>query len=287
MQPIILVSARQRVSSSVAVTARWVRLVPMLAALLCGCGHDEGEPADTKEAVDNTAWGDNVTITFGDGSFRFRSNGLPNHALQAEYVMPDDFTPCVPHPTADCSHIEPVNTAVQANSLDYTIPLTPQKVTETFSLPFGAMGVMISGAPVYNPYEGDGTTVAMNANFTLTNTKGQEVAFMDSCSGHPSPHPAEQYHYHGLPNCVTAQVDDEDGPSHIIGYGFDGFPIYGDRDIDGEPVDPATLDECNGIESPTPEFPDGIYHYVMLDVPTVQSTIRCLHGKLLAPLPGS
>ena len=43
-------------------------------------------------------------------------------------------------------------------------------------------------------------------------------------------------------------------------------------------------DICNGIESPTPEFPNGIYHYVMLDVATVQSTIRCLHGKLSFPL---
>ena len=39
-------------------------------------------------------------------------------------------------------------------------------------LPFGAMGVIISGSTVYNPYEGDGTTVAMNANFTIPNQKG-------------------------------------------------------------------------------------------------------------------
>jgi len=83
---------------------------------------------------------------------------------------------------------------------------------------------------------------------------------------------------------VTAQVDDDGGPSHIIGYAFDGFPIYGDRDVDGERVRPETLDECNGIDSPTPEFPDGIYHYVLLHVMTVQSTIRCLHGKLDKPL---
>ena len=138
---------------------------------------------------------------------------------------------------------------------------------------------MISGSKVYNPYEGDGVTVAMNANFTLTNSQGQKVAFMDSCNGHPSPHPLAQYHYHGLPMCVTAQVDQMNGPSHIIGIAFDGFPIYGDRDINGKAIDPKTLDECNGIDSPTPEFPNGIYHYVMLDVPTVQSTLRCLHGK--------
>ena len=273
--------------SSIRRASRSLTLVSVLACLLSACGENVGAPADTAAAVRKTGWGTNVMITYGDGNFRFRSNGIPNHTLQAEYVMPDALSPCIPHPTPACTHVEPVATAVQANSLDYTIPAMPQKVTTTFSLPFGAMGVMISGSRVYNPFEGDGSTVAMNANFTIPNAQGKAVAFMDSCNGHPSPHPAEQYHYHGLPTCVTSQVDQANGPSHIIGYGFDGFPVYGDRDINGQPVNPATLDECNGIESPTPEFPNGIYHYVLLDVPTVQSTIRCLHGKLSPPLPGS
>ena len=239
---------------------------------------------DTTEAARNTKWGDNVTITFEDGHFRYQSNSIPNHPLNAEYIMPDNFTSCVPHPTTECSHIEPVEQAVKAVPVDVKIPTRPMKVAETSSTPFGAVGVMISGAPVYNPYEGDGTTVAMNANFTLTNAQGKLVPFMDNCHAHPSPHPREQYHYHGLSYCVVSQVDEENGPSHIIGFGFDGFPIYGDRDINGNPIDPQTLDECNGITSPTPEFPQGIYHYVLLDVPTVQSTMRCLHGKLDAPL---
>ena len=278
-------AARRLVVSCVSAgrAARDLTLVSVLASALFACGASGDQ--DTSKVVQNTGWGDNVTIELGEGTFRFGSNGVPNHALQAEYVMPDDGTTCVPHPTTACSHIEPVDTAIQTNTLDYTIPTTPEKAELTLSLPFGPMGVLISGAPVYNPYEGDGVTVAMNANFTLTNKQGQEVAFMDSCTGHPSPHPAEQYHYHGLPGCVTSQVDEKEGPSHIIGYGFDGFPVYGDRDIDGEPVDPETLDSCNVIESPTPEFPEGIYHYVLLEVPTVQSTIRCLHGKLSIPLP--
>lgn len=284
-------AARRRpaLSLSTGRAARGFWLVAALAAGLPACSSGtEGQPSTaltTASAVKATGWGKNVTIDVGDGDFRFRSNGVPNHALEDEYIMPDDGTTCVPHPTTACSHIEPVSTAIQANDLDYTITTNPEKADLTASLPFGPMGVMISGSPVYNPYEGDGVTVAMNANFTLKNPQGKDVAFMDSCNGHPSPHPAEQYHYHGLPGCVTAQVDETDGPSHIIGYAFDGFPVYGDRDINGAQIKPETLDECNGIESATPEFPDGIYHYVMLEVATKQSTIRCLHGKLKIPLP--
>jgi hypothetical protein len=261
------------------------RLVLTLTAALLACGGDDvGPAADTAAAVRATHWGTNVTITSGDGTFRYRSNSRPNHMLNAQYVMPDNFTTCVPHPTAACTHIEQTSEAVAEVPIDVTITTRPQKVTRTFSLPFGAMGVMISGSPVYNPFEGDGTTVAMAANFTLTNAEGQQVPFMDACHAHPSPHPQGQYHYHALSPCVTAQVDQVNGPSHIIGYAFDGFPIYGDRDVNGAEINPATLDECNGIESPTPEFPAGIYHYVLLHVHTVQSTIRCLHGRLDFPV---
>lgn len=266
---------------------RDVMLVPVVAAALLACGQDSGGQGavDTAAAVRATQWGSNVTITYGDGTFRYRSNSRPNHTLNAEYVMPDNFTTCVPHPTTACTHIEPTAQAVAEVPIDVTITTRPEKVSRTFALPFGAMGVMISGSPVYNPYEGDGVTVAMNANFTLTNAQGQQVPFMDACHAHPSPHPQGQYHYHGLPACVTSQVDQAGGPSHIIGYAFDGFPVYGDRDIRGAQIIPATLDECNGIDSPTPEFPGGIYHYVLLNVHTAQSTIRCLHGRLDIPVP--
>lgn len=253
--------------------------------VLVACGKEDKGPGTTAEGVENTGWGDNVSVTVDGDTFQFHSDGYPNHTLNDEYVMPDDLTPCVTHPTADCSHVEPLSTAVSAGDIDLTITTNPELTDNTSSSPFGPMGVMISGVNVYNPFEGDGVTIAMNANFTLTDEDGIEVPFMDSCNGHPSPHPAESYHYHGLPPCVTAQVDEEGGPSHIIGFGFDGFPVYGDRDINGDPIDPSVLDECNGLESPTPEYPDGIYHYVLLEVMTEQATIRCLHGKLAHPLP--
>jgi hypothetical protein len=237
-------------------------------------------PADTAAAARAAGWGDNVHVTFGDGTFRYRSNGVPNHPIADQYLMPDDGSVCKFTVQPDCMHVEARSSAVSQYRIDYTITTRPELVHDTYSVPAGPMGLSISGAPIYNPFEGDGTTVAMNSNFTIANAQGQQVAFMDHCMGHPSPHPAGQYHYHGLSPCLTDQVDEHHGPSHIIGMAFDGFPIYGDRDIDGHQIDAASLDECNGLTSPTPEFPDGIYHYVMLDVPTAQSTVRCLHGRL-------
>src|ERR1035437_4487735 len=86
------------------------------------------------------------------------------------------------------------------------------------------------------------------------------------------------WHAHGVPNCVTSQVDTGTGPSHIIGIVLDGFPIYGGRDINGNPVSTSQLDACNGITSPTPEFPGGGYHYVLrIGVTNKYASINCYH----------
>jgi hypothetical protein len=36
---------------------------------------------------------------------------------------------------------------------------------------------------------------------------------------------------------------------------------------------------CNGITSATPEFPKGIYHYVLFNTKDSTSSIRCFSGK--------
>ena len=46
----------------------------------------------------------------------------------------------------------------------------------------------------------------------------------------------------------------------------------------------AQLDSCNGITSPTPEFPKGIYHYVLLSAADSTSSIRCFTGTVDASL---
>lgn len=73
-------------------------------------------------------------------------------------------------------------------------------------------------------------------------------------------------------------VDVTNGPSHIIGIAFDGYPIYRDLDISGNTVSAGALDQCNGITSPTPEFPSEVYHYVLLNVAGPASSVWCFRG---------
>jgi hypothetical protein len=147
------------------------------------------------------------------------------------------------------------------------MPVYSEQITRVSA---GPVGIIISDAVQYNPYEADGTTTAMDSNFDIDG-----VFFVDTCTGHPVPlYNLNQYHYHGVPTCITDRLDQPGRHSVMIGTAFDGFPIYGPQDADGN--EPTDLDECNGHFGPTPEFPDGIYHYHLTHTPPY--SIPCLHG---------
>jgi hypothetical protein len=241
------------------------------ACVACTSSTAAGETS-TLAGIQAAKWGSNVKISYSGTSFSFVSNGIPNHSRPAEYALPNNG---VMIPSANTAYAAADPT--KAQNYSFSIPLQPTKNSSPTSTSLGAIGVMISGAVLFNPYEGDGKTVAKLSNFTVKNAKGQDVAFLDDCNGHPTP--MGTYHYHALPPCVTSQVDTSDGPSHLIGVAFDGYPIYGDRALDGSKITIGQLDGCNGITSATPEFPNGIYHYVLLDTKDASSSIRCFTGK--------
>ena len=272
------------------------RLAPILAvaALLVSCG-DVTAPATssggsapsqtatasapatgtTAAALRTAHWGSNVSLSFSGTSVTISSNGIPDHARPAEYAVPSGggATGGVPTAATATAQADPT----QAQQIHLTITTSPAAAATATAAHGGLIGIMVSGAVLFDPYEGDGHTVAVAANFTVTDSQGNRVAFIDSCNGHPGP--GGIYHYHGLPTCITSTVDGASGPSHLIGVALDGYPIYGDRDIHGAQITEAQLDACNGISSATPEFPQGIYHYVLLDTKDAHSSIGCFHGS--------
>ena len=162
------------------------------------------------------------------------------------------------------------------------ISICPAKAASTSLTSGGAIGYLISGTALFNPFEMNGTTpaVADNATYMFTDSSGvlQTASFLDQCNSHSS---GTTWHAHGNPNCITSQVDTSTGPSHIIGIALDGFPIYGGRDISGAVITVSQLDACNGITSATPEFPGGAYHYVLpIGVTTKYASINCYSGTV-------
>jgi hypothetical protein len=148
---------------------------------------------------------DNVTVRFEGGSLIVHTHGLPNHATGR---FPEDGF----GPGRDPSPIEEQDET-------YYIPVDP-KVNPAHvalsggnnrALNMGPIALAVNGVVFFNPFDAF-MTDASN--------------IMDRCCGHPNQD--GQYHYHKYPICLNSPWADE-GKAHspLIGFAFDGFPIYG------------------------------------------------------------
>jgi hypothetical protein len=151
---------------------------------------------------------DSVSVRFEDGKTMIvRARNIPNHPTaqfpsvfgeetrNPGYVKEQDDTWYLP--------LEPVRNpkAVVMNADD-----------SNRGLPMGPIGVAINGVVFFNPFDAEMTDA---------------TDLMDRCCGHPEPREG-RYHYHKYPVCVKSPfVDEGEGHSPLIGWAFDGFPIYG------------------------------------------------------------
>ena len=104
----------------------------------------------------------------------------------------------------------------------YKITRHPIQNTGTpVQTPNGHIGVWTNGVSIFNAKDAHSFN---NQNIWNQNAVIVEGISFDSCLGHPAPN--GEYHHHLNPRCL---YDDHDSSIHspIIGYAFDGFPIYG------------------------------------------------------------
>jgi len=230
----------------------------------------------TAAAVEAGLWSGNVAITVGDGTFRYQSDGLPSHELPDQFLVPngDNRPPFEGDDIEGSFNIANTDELIVASPLDIEITTNPVYSDDITLTSLATIGVMISGSPLFNDYE-DQTRqfVAVDDNISLDG-----VYFIDACNGHPLAS-GDSYHYHGVPYCITDSVDVAGEHSTMIGVLLDGFPIYGPRDADGVELTNDDLDECSGHVGPTPEFPEGIYHYHLSEDASPYS-IDCFHGEI-------
>jgi hypothetical protein len=150
---------------------------------------------------------DNVTIRFDRTSMILHTHGIPNHPTGR-------FPEAGFGPGSNPNHI-------REQDETYYFPLDPQVNPRHTALPasgasngalnMGPIGVAVNGIVFFNPYDA--------GRMDATN-------IMDRCCGHPNQD--GQYHYHKYPICINSPWSDE-GAAHspLIGFAFDGFPIYG------------------------------------------------------------
>ena len=253
-----------------------------------------------------------VSFSEQNNKMVMESNGIPNH----------DFLS-----TLGCC----------ADEMDYTAYITMNPVDDTTgghsstNCPAaagrwecapdrGAVAIGVNGVPIYGPEEGPGGD-AVALHFDYFNEDRQPIE-LGWCAGHSAG--PNGYHYHYDANCIYWEPGTGEDmsdyhlskiPSNqhspIVGWAFDGYPIYGmygygndgqtirtisssyviERTQDGgdqgyNGIDDwnyvdgvGDLDECNGRFGPTPEFPEGIYHYVSTPVSGSPTMVTDTNGN--------
>jgi hypothetical protein len=239
-------------------------------------------------AYKTAKWSAAVTVGFsGSCTMTLTTTGVPPY--HADYYLgpvgPGAATSVAVTPV---THMELAVYAYNASNIagaSASFNVCPAKASSTTATGLGPIGYTIAGEALFNPYEANGNTPALtdNVSYTFTDSSGktQTASFIDSCNSHAAAGPGgATWHYHAVPTCLTTQLDGN-GPSHLLGIALDGFPIYGGRDVNGNVVQVSQLDACNGITSQTPEFPNGVYHYVLpIGVTGKQSSINCYAGTV-------
>ena len=116
----------------------------------------------------------------------------------------------------------PGNPGIPADqSFVLKIPRNPVAQTGTrTSTPMGPIGIWRNGVALFNSLDG---MSYQNQNIWHQNAVVAEAGGFDDCLGHPAP--GGVYHHHQNPRCLYTITPTQHSP--LLGYAFDGFPIYG------------------------------------------------------------
>jgi YHYH protein len=173
-----------------------------------------------------------------DGDFRvITTNNLPV----------DDTTGTFPIANSDPARAYDRNPNSISDALQFTwsLPVTPTPSSTPHCLGLGAVGVLLNGVILFSAVDARGDDAVAHE-------------LQDACQGHPEQ--SDAYHHHSVSLCVT---DTATGPSTVVGWSLDGYPIVVERDEQGILPTNADLDECHGRTSPI--LLDGeiveTYHY--------------------------
>lgn len=120
---------------------------------------------------------------------------------------------------------------IAETALSITLPVSPAVADTPTCLSKGVIGVLRNGVAIFAPVD------ERNRDAVAYETQ-------DECDGHPQQ--SSTYHYHDVPSCV---LDASTGPSTVVGFAYDGFPIVVERDAAGDLPTNADLDECHGRTS--------------------------------------
>ncbi len=201
-----------------------------------------------KASIVDAGFSNKVTVTCENGHAHVSADTYPDHPLMIGIVNSNEQ---VPIPAAD-----------------YSVPIplvaTPGSTPKTRD---SSLAIAVNGVPIYD-YTGGGEMSVNDLYHHQTQHDTLLTQQLDICGGHAGR--GDDYHYHVAPTCMIDAMKNS-GDDAILGWAFDGFPLYGNKNPDGTPIGEETLDVCNGQEDET----FGYRYHTSIDAPYM---IQCLMG---------
>lgn len=222
-----------------------------------------------------------VQIVVKDGYRYITSNGIPDH-------QPGQF------PNRNNPNV------IRPQRNQFRVPAEPKEARNVTANSHSPFGIAINGV-VFDAETAEFWNRDRRSGWNYEAKSGKINLGLDQSNAHVQP--TGSYHYHGLPNGLISNLGKEKSVT-LIGVAADGFPIYGQygyadaKDATSEvrkmkssyqiktgtrPTGPGgkfdgtfvadyeyvaglgDLDECNGRFGVTPEYPDGVYHYYIIE----------------------
>ena len=203
--------------------------------LLLGCSDDpppenaESVPSAACSAIEasitNAGFANSVTVFCNETHAYIASDVYPDHTLMNGITATNEQLP------------------VPASGYAAPIPLYPARANNTTTID-NAVGIAVNGVPIYD-YSSQGE---LNVDVYDASVDTILLGQLDVCGGHAGR--GDDYHYHQAPNCMIDAMANQ-GDDAILGWGFDGYPIYGYRTPTGQTIAEGDLDTCNGMNDDT------------------------------------
>jgi len=223
------------------------------AFFFISCGNDDqsvdsdvdaGDAVSTPTAAFDEFNSSAVTVSFNGDEITIVSNALPNHTS--------------PYWTTDSElYIDPILAQedgispgfITESSYTLTVSAAPEIASSSSATGLGAIGIAVSGVPIYNQSEGP------------TDVTESTASGFDWAGGHSGP---DGYHYH----IEARDVSENDGvisydDEKLVGIMADGFLLYGRREVDGSY--PDDLDASGGHWGTTQHSDEPFYHYHVIN----------------------
>ena len=202
-----------------------------------------------KASVLEAGFSDSVKVSCDDQHALIQSDTYPDHEVMTGIVGTNE------------------QTAVPAN---YAAPIILKPTLQNTPLTRdAALGVAVNGVPIYD-YTAGGEMSQADLLHHQTRHDTFQTGQLDVCGGHAGR--GDDYHYHVKPTCMIEQMRNADA-NPIIGWAFDGFPIYGDKNPDGSTIAEGDLGVCNGQVDEV----FGYRYHTSKDAPYI---VQCLMGAV-------